>query len=114
MKLYEFYNKQVNDELPYDVAEDVHFHMIDDDSFYRKHYLPTMDKCDLTSNEDVIRGHIIPMIDKCLNHYCLKYDLNQNPKELLSDEDKSKLVARIIEFEKNPPEDLDNAFKKPV
>ena len=36
MKINEFY-KDIKDDLPYDVLDDVHFHMLNDDMFYRKH-----------------------------------------------------------------------------
>ena len=111
MKLVEFYDKKVEDKLPFDVVEDVHFHMIDDDSFYRKHYLPCMDKVNVLDDGATAEDYVMPMIDKCLNHYCLKYDINKLPKELLSKEERSDLFQRVMDYEKNPPEDLD-ATKK--
>jgi hypothetical protein len=42
MRIDEFFDRTPNDDLPYDVIDDVHFHMIDYDAFYRNHYLPCM------------------------------------------------------------------------
>ena len=109
MKLFEFFGKEVKDKLPFDVVEDVHFHMIDDDAFYRKHYMPCMDKVKNETDNNVVRDTIMPMIDKCLNHYCNKYDLNETPKDLMSEQEKAQLVDRIMEYEKNPPKETDNA-----
>lgn len=114
MKLFEFTNKSIKDDLPFDVVDDVHFHMIDDDAFYRKHYLPCMEKVKSDRNEDVIQGHIMPMIDKCLNHYCLKYDINKLPKDLMTKEEKSDLANKVLEYEKNPPKEEENAPKKSI
>ena len=60
---------KIQDKLPFDVVDDVHFHMINDDAFYRKHYLPCMDKIRSEKNEKIIQGHLDPMVHKCLNHY---------------------------------------------
>jgi hypothetical protein len=114
MRIDEFFDRTPNDDLPYDVIEDVHFHMIDDDAFYRKHYLPCMDQVKKTKDENTIKEIVSSMIDKCLNHYCLKYDMDQLPKDMLSDEEKSDLYTRVIEYDKNPPKELPDASQKPV
>ena len=54
MKLDEFVNKKVMDPNAHDVIEDLHFHMIDDDAFYRKYYLPVIDKVRSETNNDII------------------------------------------------------------
>ncbi len=109
MKLDEFVNKKIMDQMPYDVVEDLHFHMIDDDAFYRKYYLPVIDKIRSETNNDIIQGHLMPMVNKGLNHYCNKYDITPKPDKLMSEADKADLCSRIMEYEKNPPKDLDNA-----
>ena len=112
MKINEFY-KDIKDELPYDVLDDVHFHMLNDDMFYRKHYLPCMEKIRSERNEDVIQGHLDPMIHKGLNHYVIKYDINKTPTDLLSPEEFKQLKDRVMDHEKNPKEELD-APTKPI
>ena len=44
MKIFEIFNKEIEDKMPYDVVDDVHFHLLNDDMFYRKYYLPCMEK----------------------------------------------------------------------
>ena len=62
MRIDEVFNRTPNDDLPYDVIEDVHFHMIDDDAFYRKHYLPCMDQVKKTKDENTIK-EIVSSVD---------------------------------------------------
>ena len=100
-------DKPINNELPYDVPSDVHFHMLNDDSFYRKYYLPVMDKIRSERNNDVIQGLLNPMIDKCVNHYIIKYDIAKKPNELMSKDEKSSLANKVLDFEKNPQEARD-------
>ena len=109
MKLVEFLDKEPKDDMPFDIADDVHFHMINDDAFYRKYYMPCMDKVRAERNQEVIQGHINPMIDKCMNHYVNKYDIPMQPKELLKSKDRSSLIQRIMDYEKTPDKDLRNA-----
>ncbi|MBR20633.1 MAG: hypothetical protein CMA64_10925 [Euryarchaeota archaeon] len=106
MRIDEF-SKPVEDEMPYDVPSDVHFHMLNDDGFYRAHYLPCMEKIRSERNEAIVQGHLKPMIDKCLNHYCIKYDINKTPNELMTDGERSELASKVIDFERNPTEELD-------
>jgi|TARA_A100001388_G_scaffold276275_1_gene263571 uncharacterized protein involved in high-affinity Fe2+ transport len=106
MRIDEF-TKPVKDTTPYDVPSDVHFHMLNDDSFYRQHYLPCMEKIRSERNEDIMQGHLMPMIDKCLNHYCIKYDIPKNPNELMTAGEKSELASKVMDFERNPKEKLD-------
>ena len=112
MRIDEF-TKPVKDTTPYDVPSDVHFHMLNDDSFYRQHYLPCMEKIRSERNEDIMQGHLMPMIDKCLNHYVIKYDINKTPTDLLSPEEVKQLKDRVMDHEKNPKEELD-APTKPI
>ena len=106
MLLRELFDIQ-HDSMPFDVIDDVHFHMINDEIFYRKHYMPCMDKMKSETNEKVIQGYIMPLCDKALNHYCLKYDINQLPAELMTAQEKADLAHKVLDHERNPKEDLD-------
>ena len=114
MLLKEIFNNPIQDSMPFNVIDDVHFHMLNDEGFYRKHYLPCMDKMRSENNEKVIQGHIMPMIDKCLNHYCLKYDINKHPKELMNNSEKSELAHKVLDHERNPKEELPDANKTTI
>tara|TARA_E500000178_G_scaffold351956_1_gene414260 strand:- start:2489 stop:2833 length:345 start_codon:yes stop_codon:yes gene_type:complete len=111
MKLVEFLDKEQDDKMPYDIVDDVHFHMLNDDAFYRKYYMPCMDKIRNKKNQAALQGYLNPMIDKCMNHYVNKYDIPKSPKELLKPEDRSKLCGRIMDYENTPDKDLLDASK---
>ena len=49
----------------------------------------------------------MPLCDKALNHYCLKYDINKLPKELMTAQEKADLAHKVLDHERNPKEDLD-------
>ena len=114
MLLTELFNNPINDSLPFNVIDDVHFHMLNDEGFYRKHYMPCMDKMKSETNEKVIQGLIMPLCDKALNHYCLKYDLNKVPSELMTNGDKSDLAHKVLDHERNPKEELPDAIKTTI
>jgi dsRNA-specific ribonuclease len=69
--------------------------------------MPCMDKMKSETNEKVIQGLIMPLCDKALNHYCLKYDVNKMPAELMNAQEKSDLVHKVLDHERNPKEELD-------
>ena len=75
--------------------------------FIDKHYMPCMDKMKSETNEKVIQGLIMPLCDKALNHYCLKYDVNKLPAELMTAQEKADLAHKVLDHERNPKEDLD-------
>ena len=49
----------------------------------------------------------MPLCDKALNDYCLKYDINQLPAELMTAQEKADLAHKVLDHERNPKEDLD-------
>lgn len=84
-----------NDELPFDVKDDMFFHMLNDNAFYRRQYLPTVVKMKKGNPDEILS----PMIDRCSRHYCEKYKINKDPNELLTDADKADLITKICEYE---------------
>ena len=84
-----------DDKLPFDVADDMQFHMRNDPIFYRKEYLPTLDKCSKCTEDSQVPGLLDAMIDRATVDYCKKYNLPMLPGDLFSADDKSKLRARI-------------------
>ena len=107
MLLKEIFSNPIDDSMPFNVIDDVHFHMLNDEGFYRKHYMPCMDKMRSETNEKIIQGHIMPLCDKALNHYCLKYDINKLPEEHMTAQEKSDLAHKVLDHERNPKEELD-------
>ena len=98
VKLVEFSEDKYEEDLGFNVIEDLCQHMRNDPIFYRKMYYPTMatmqDK--LKKGEPIDqRQHMEPMVDKACQHYCSKYDILKRPEELLSDEDKTAIIEKI-------------------
>ena len=114
MLLKEIFSNPLNDSMPYNVIDDVHFHMLNDEGFYRKHYMPCMDKIRSEHNQKVIQGHVMPMINKCLNHYCIKYNINKTPEELMNPQEKADLAHKVLDHERNPKEELPDATKTTI
>jgi len=96
MKAVDF-NINSKDDLPFDVVDDMHFHMRNDPMFYRKEYLPTLDSCSKCTDDAKVPGLLDSMIDRASVDYCKKYKLDMLPTELFGPEDKSKLRARILD-----------------
>tara|TARA_B100001287_G_C22677386_1_gene528423 strand:+ start:39 stop:392 length:354 start_codon:yes stop_codon:yes gene_type:complete len=109
MKIFEIFNKEIEDKMPYDVVDDVHFHLLNDDMFYRKYYLPCMEKIRAEKNEKVIQGHMDPMIHKGINHYVIKYDIDKTPSDLMTPEEVKSLKDRVLDHERNPDKELQSA-----
>ena len=86
-----------DDSLPFDVVDDMHFHMRNDPLFFRKEYLPTLDKCSKCQEDSQVPGLLDGMIDRATVHYCKKYKLPMLPGDLMNAEDKSKLRTRILD-----------------
>ena len=83
MKINEFTDYQMPTELDYNIMDDIHYFMINDPNFYRKHYFPTIDKAKKDGNNSTIR----PLIDTA------------RPDRVIKDEDKESLQQRIIDTE---------------
>jgi hypothetical protein len=96
MKAIDF-NINNKDDLPFDVVDDMHFHMRNDPIFYRKEYLPTLDNCSKCTDDSKVPGMLDKMIDRGSVDYCKKYKLDILPSKLFNPEDKSKLRAKILD-----------------
>jgi len=93
-----------NDNPSYDVPSDLLCHMRDDTSFYRQMYYPTMAKCQEcynTGDKDKSMELILPMINKGVDHYVKKYDLPQDPNDLITMDERKALANQIYEQEVN-------------
>jgi hypothetical protein len=49
-----------------------------------------------------------PIVEKNENGlYKLKYDIPKSPKDLMTSTEKSELASKVLDFERNPEEQLD-------
>ena len=90
------------DNPSYDVPSDLLCHMRDDTAFYRGLYYPTMAKCqECYNNGDKNKSIeiILPMINKGVSHYIKKYNLPQDPNDLITMDERKTLAQQIYEQE---------------
>ena len=102
MKINEFYDQPINDDMPFDVVDDVAIFMRNDPMFYRKVFFPKMidvkKKCDRSTSINA-KEEFMPMIDMALERYCKEFKINKRPQELLTAEEKDSLVEKIYSEE---------------
>ena len=96
MKLFELDNKQ--EEIPFDVVEDLAIFMRNDPMFYRKTFFPAMadvsdrmERGDSTDPKELLK----PMIDKGVDSYCGKFVKNKRSEDVFNDEDKKSCLDKI-------------------
>ena len=102
MKLFELDNKQ--EEVPFDVVEDLAIFMRNDPMFYRKTFFPAM----AAASDKMERGESIdpaifikPMVDKGVKSYCSKFIKDRRPEDIFTDEDR-KTCCNKIQAEEMP------------
>ena len=95
MKINEFTTLD-KPKLDFNLLDDIHYFMINDSSFYRKHYFPTVDKAKQTGDNSTLQ----PLIDTAINEYFKTFRLKMRPENVIKDEDKQSLKQRIIDSEK--------------
>ena len=95
MKINEFTDYQMPTELDYNIMDDIHYFMINDPNFYRKHYFPTIDKAKKEGNNSTIK----PLIDTAINLHFKQFDVKARPERVIKDEDKESLQQKIIDTE---------------
>lgn len=95
VKLVEFNDR--NAEFPYDIIDDLHFHMRNDTMFYRKQFLPIIVKIAGDVNEEEgLESLLDPMLERAVNHYCEKYKIPLQQRRLIDSEVLSALKERIM------------------
>ena len=95
MKIKEFTDYQMPKELDYNIMDDIHYFMLNDPNFYRKHYFPVVDKVKQSGDNTSLR----PLIDTAINYYFKQFDVKARPERVIKDEDKESLKQRIIDTE---------------
>lgn len=89
--------KEFHDEptLEYNLLDDIHFFIMNDDDFYRKQYYPVMNKCKQSGNND----DLIPVIDSAIKEYCGKYKVAGHFIKQITDQDKHTIIQRLVSGE---------------
>lgn len=95
VKLVEFHDKKV--EFPYDVADDLHYHMRNDKMFYRKEFLPTIVKIAADVKEEQgLEKLLDPMLEKAVDHYCKTYKIPTVAKQRIGQDVLAQVKERIM------------------
>jgi len=91
-----------DDQMPYDLVDDLVIFMRNDPKFYRKNYFPTMAKASdmhsKGSNIDPVTL-MMPMVDKACNSYCKQYNIPKSPDRLFKAEDRKSACNKVYEEE---------------
>ena len=97
MKLNEVQEKQ-QDEIPFDVAEDLAIFMRNDPMFYRKTFFPAMaDVSDKMERGESIDPLVMmkPVVNKGVNSYCKKFIKNKRPDDIFTSKDISSISKHL-------------------
>jgi len=91
-----------NEQLPFDIVEDLHIFMKNDLMFYRRVYYPTLSRVAtaIKQKKRVSFSSLVePMINKALEVYCKKYDIPQSVQKRFTQSQREDLVSRIQQEE---------------
>lgn len=101
MRIDEFATK-IDDNLPYDVVDDVKAFILNDKDFYRRTYYPSMCKLqDQMKQGKMSPKTLFPVVDKACESYCSKFNIPKHPSKLLDKTEKIELIQRLIAAERD-------------
>jgi len=84
-------------QLPFDVVDDLHFHMRNDRDFYRKSFLPVVVKIAGDVNEEEGLDKLLdPMLKDAVEHYCQEYKIPLDMKKLIDSDVLAQVKERIM------------------
>jgi hypothetical protein len=92
----------INQDLPYNLVDDIAIYMRNDPTFYRQVFFPAVQKMKEMHhkgekyNPDAELG---PMIKKAATNYCKKFNIPRLPEELVSEDEYRDLVKKIYSEE---------------
>ena len=101
MKIFEVtdLDQKDNNDLGFDLVDDVVVWMRNDAQFYRKELFPAMSKiADLhRAGKDIDRKKYLgPVIEKGINYYCATYDLGRSSEEVFTQTDRDEVLDKIF------------------
>jgi hypothetical protein len=98
MKLFELEDRNQEDQIPFDVVEDLAIFMRNDPMFYRKTFFPAMaDVSDKMERGEEVDPAVMmrPVVDKGVNSYCNKFIRDRRPEDLFTEQDRVKTVEKL-------------------
>lgn len=102
VKIVEFFDQKVDDELSFNVVEDLSIYMRNNPMFYRKYYYPSVLKLKehFEKQKQISPNNLfLPVIEKAVDKYCREFNLGKRPNNLLNDQEKKDLIQKIYEEE---------------
>jgi len=102
MKITELTESNLENNLGFDLIDDVVAFMQNDPQFYRKRYFPACAKLADVHNEgsDMNNTSVLgSMVDRGINAYCKTYNLARKPADLFTLEDRQAIIDRVASEE---------------
>lgn len=102
MKINEFIENDKDQELPFNVVEDLAIFMRNDPMFYRRHYFPAMAKIsDMHERGESIDPVVLmmPVVNQGVNSYCKKFKLGRKSDKIFKKQDKHDAIRKIYSEE---------------
>lgn len=104
VKIVEFFNQSDDENLPFNVVEDVAIFMRNNPSFYRKHYYPAVlslkEKFEKKQKASPVKL-FADIIEKAAYSYCKEYNVGKRPEQLLNKDEIKELIEKIFNEELN-------------
>ena len=94
MRAEDFINQK--SKIDYDIVDDIHAYMTNDNDFYRRNYFPVIDEYKTKGKTD----RMMPMIELGCNEYFKKFNVPARIENAINDLEKQVLMDKIIESEK--------------
>jgi len=96
MKQKEF-TALTKEKLKFDIVEDIYTYMLNDQSFFRKHFFPVACKYNSEKGVPSAQHQEVwrPVIDTAVIEYFDKFKIKATPHKLITDEDRTRLVSLI-------------------
>ena len=98
VKLLEVTDQKLDEELPYDVGQDLIVYMRNEPMFYRKHLYPAL----IDVQEAVKNGgkyskrQMLPVIEKAIQSYINKFGIKKLPEDLMNEQEKLDCIGRLL------------------
>jgi len=92
----------MNQELSFNLVDDMAIYMRNDPNFYRKSFFPALQRM----KEMYHKGEeydpakeLGPMVNKAAKNYCKKFKIPRRPEDLFGDDDQQELIKKIYSEE---------------
>jgi hypothetical protein len=101
VKVTDFSEFSIKENLPWDVVEDLCVFMKNDSNFYRRNLYPVM----LTVQGAVKEGgkynkkEMLPVVERAIRAYIKKFKIKKRPQDLITDAEKLECVDRLLKDE---------------